>query len=154
MKALSNWKMLGALLIGGVLLSLVLMRPNEEVSGSRAGGLPATEKIEWFTALDRALKVAKETGKPVMIDFFATWCGPCKMLDSTTYQDGGVVGESRNWIMVRIDVDLHAEVAQRFGIRSIPTIVVLSADGAERARRSGFVEAKGMIQMMQSLRKS
>ena len=106
------------------------------------------ESIDWMTELEPALAKAKETGKPVMVDFYATWCPPCKMLDAQTYTDAGVIEKSKEWVMVRIDVDQNKELSRQYGIQSIPTIVLIDPNGKEMSRTTGFVEAGTMINMM------
>lgn len=108
----------------------------------------ARTSIKWFNSLEPALARAKETGKPVMIDFYATWCLPCKMLDGSTYRHRDIVNESEHWVMVRIDVDENQELAARYRVESVPTIVLLSSDGKEKERKVGFVDADAMKETM------
>ena len=71
---------------------------------------------------------------PVLIDFFAEWCGPCKMmapvLDEVARDYAGQLK------VVKVDVDEAAEIAARFGVTAMPTFVVLK-DGRETFRRIG-----------------
>jgi thioredoxin 1 len=66
-------------------------------------------------------KVLKAQG-PVLVDFFATWCGPCKMLAPTLDQ---VADEMRGKAQVfKIDVDQSPDIASRYGVMSVPTLIV------------------------------
>jgi thioredoxin len=108
---------------------------------------PAGE-LNWLTDHDKALEQAKAENKPIMIDFFATWCGPCKMLDKHTYTDSNVVEQSRSMVVLRIDVDQNQKLARQYGIESIPTIVLLSAQGKEVRREVGFIAVPKMLELM------
>lgn len=107
--------------------------------------------LNWVTDYDKALAEAKASGKPVMIDFFATWCGPCKMLDKHTYTDAKVVEQSRSLVAVRIDVDQNQKLAQKYRVESIPTIVFLNSQGKEVRREVGFIAAPKMLEQMRRL---
>ena len=59
--------------------------------------------------------------KPVLVDFFATWCGPCKMLAPTIEALANDVGNSA--FVCKLDVDEAPEIAEKFGINAVPTII-------------------------------
>ena len=102
-----------------------------------------------------AQQQAKASSKLVMIDFAAEWCGPCKMLDRTTWKDEGVISALKDRaIAVRVDVDENRDLAARFRIRSIPTIVFLDSDGKEVRRLVGYLDAEGFLEEFQKLGKS
>lgn len=60
--------------------------------------------------------------KTVLIDFWATWCGPCKMLAPTIEE---IANENPDIKVVKIDVDQEGELAAQFGVMSIPTLIVM-----------------------------
>ena len=64
----------------------------------------------------------KASDKPVLLDFFATWCGPCRMISPFIEQ---IAEEHPEYVIAKIDVDEEPELAQEFGIQSIPTLVVI-----------------------------
>jgi thioredoxin 1 len=69
-------------------------------------------------------------GKTILVDFYADWCGPCKMM--------GSVLETINSIdILKVNVDEHNEIARRFGIMSIPTIMIFK-DGQEATKVVGY----------------
>ena len=61
--------------------------------------------------------------KRVLVDFFATWCGPCKML-SPILEEIDQRGEAGDLLIVKVDVDEAGDIAQRFHIQSIPTLML------------------------------
>ena len=78
--------------------------------------------------------------KPVLVDFYADWCGPCKMLSPVVEQ---VAEESDAYRVCKINVDQAADIAARYGIMSIPTLIVFK-DG-EAVKRTVGVQSKQAI---------
>ena len=87
--------------------------------------------------------------KPTLVDFFATWCGPCKMQGPVLEQLKNKVGDDAN--IVKIDVDRNPDLSAQFQIRSVPTIIIFK-NGEPQWRASGLqqlevLEDKIRIQM-------
>jgi thioredoxin 1 len=76
--------------------------------------------------------------EPVLVDFSAEWCGPCKQLKPILEQDKSKVGTSAK--IIKIDVDKNRSLAEKFQIRSVPTLILFK-DGKSVWRQSGVIPA-------------
>lgn len=78
----------------------------------------------------------------VLVDFFATWCGPCKMQSPILEE----IKEDRSDIKImKVDVDQETELAREYGVMSIPTLILFK-DGKEVAKNVGFMPKEVLIQ--------
>lgn len=79
--------------------------------------------------------------KPTLVDFYATWCGPCKVQAPILEQVATEVGDGAK--ILKVDIDNNMDAARAYGIRSVPTLVLFK-EGKEVWRQSG-VSQKGML---------
>jgi thioredoxin 2 len=123
------------------------------IDATRAGDRPKCGKCGKPMLLDRPYKLTDdsfartiaESKVPVMVDFYADWCGPCKMMApfvdelASTYQGRALVA--------KLDTDRAPNVSQQFQIRGIPTTIVFK-DGREVARQTGAMPKKGLEELL------
>lgn len=89
-----------------------------------------------------AQALAAKEGKVIFVDFFTTWCPPCKLLDRTTWQDPDVIKLLREkTVALKIDAEKERELAKKYRIDAYPTLLVTKADGTEIDRYVGYMEA-------------
>jgi thioredoxin 2 len=88
--------------------------------------------------------VAMATDRPLLVDFWAAWCGLCRMMAPAFAQAAQQLGGRA--LLVKIDTDANPQLAQRYAIRSIPTLVKIER-GREVARTSGALPAGAIVQM-------
>jgi len=84
--------------------------------------------------------------KPVLVDFFAEWCGPCKTMAPILKEVKDTVGDSIT--IIKLDVDKNPKVASAYQIQSIPTLILFK-EGNIMWRKMGIVSKSNLIQLIQ-----
>jgi len=84
---------------------------------------------------------------PVLVDFFADWCGPCKMLAPILKDVKEELGDAVK--IVKIDVDKNRSIAAKYNVRGVPTMLLFK-DGKQVWRQSGVLQKKDIVQIIQS----
>lgn len=119
------------------------------VDAARVADLPRCGECHRPMRLDRPLKitaadfdrVVEGTGTPVLVDFYADWCGPCRMMVATL--DEFALANTGRVLVVKVDTDANPALSQRFGIRGIPTLIAFR-DGGESGRHVGLADRNVM----------
>lgn len=122
----------------------------------RAGDRPTCGACGRPFLLDRPVKitgddldrVVADAGVPVLVDFHADWCGPCKVMAPVL--DELAADRIGELLVAKLDTDAHPQVSARFGIRGIPTLI-LFRDGREAARQTGAVPRAKLDTMLEEV---
>ncbi|RRJ90838.1 thioredoxin [Flavobacterium macacae] len=97
----------------------------------------------------QALVLAKTSRKKIFIDAYATWCGPCRQLQKTTFKDAKAAAYfNKNFINLAIDIEKGegTDLAKRWKIEALPTLLILDEKGNIIADHVGYVDGNGLIE--------
>ncbi|HVT44907.1 MAG TPA: cytochrome c biogenesis protein CcdA [Thermoanaerobaculia bacterium] len=118
----------------------------------------ASDSSEWKKYDEALLTSARSGGQPVVIDFYADWCLPCKELDAKTFSHPLVTEESRRFVKLKADLTVAGDprteaLSQQYGIIGVPTIVFLDSNGheLEHLRLTGFENARKFLARLKNV---
>jgi thiol-disulfide isomerase/thioredoxin len=112
---------------------------------------PPSTGIAWRTDVEQALKTASREGRPVLIDFWATWCGPCKQMEAELWARPDVAPLLEKFVCLKVDIDQQGGTAIRFHTESVPTLVLTDPWGMELARREGYGSPDGYLALLRAM---
>ena len=98
-------------------------------------------------ALDRA----KRERKPIVLDFYAEWCVPCKRMSRETFSDPKVKSLLDQCVLVEIDTDRYPDLARKFGVTGLPDVRFLSHDGTEKRKLLDYQDAASFAKALSQL---
>jgi thioredoxin-related protein len=120
--------------------------------GGFTNQLQAEEGIQFFKGnWKEALKEAKNKKKPIFVDAYAVWCGPCKYMDQYIFTDSEVAAYfNETFINYKLDVDEEVEISEGFGIEAMPTYLFVDAEGKVFYRKTSAMEADVFLKLAKS----
>lgn len=121
-----------------ILTYLDVLLPGE-TGKKKKTTLAAPKKILWHTSLNEGLEMAKKEQNPLMVDFYADWCGWCKKLDKVTYADQEVIRLSASFVSAKVNTDADRVSPGKYGVRGLPTIIFFNPSGEVIERVVGYL---------------
>jgi len=109
------------------------------------GGL----KIMWAGSYETAFKEAAAKEKPVMLVFYADWCGWCKKLEKEVLSSGRIAIEAQNFVCLKVNADRDTARAKKYEVAGLPSVVFTDWSGGEVRRIRGFTLAVNFLRFME-----
>jgi thioredoxin 1 len=105
--------------------------------------------VQWNTDLNTGLINAQKLNKLIFVDFYADWCGYCSELEEKTYPDANVQQVfAQKYVLVKINVDQNPDLASKYKVYGLPTLIILDANGNEIKRQEGYLTPSELLNML------
>lgn len=114
------------------------------------GYIEYSQSLDWiWNDIPKALELAREENKLVLVDFWASWCVWCIKADKITFTDSKVEDLLlKYFIIVKVDFDKYLGLQSRYGARVLPTMVILNSDGSKLGSIIGFREPSDFLSLL------
>ncbi len=113
--------------------------------------LAVSSQIKWVTDFNTGKSLCKESGKLMVIDFWADWCQPCKIMEKELWENSANKINAQNFVAVKIDIMKDRNTAGIFNVQGIPMVVIAMADGNVLWQRIGYRDKEEFIKVLNAI---
>ncbi|MCM8529320.1 MAG: thioredoxin family protein [Lentisphaeraceae bacterium] len=106
----------------------------------------------WSKDPEKSFADAKKNETPLLIDFYAEWCAPCKKMAATTLKDSAVLKELENYTLLKVDAEKFKDISQKYQVSAYPTFIVLNKHQEVVSLSSGFQDAATFTSWLKSIK--
>ncbi|MGY0408439.1 MAG: thioredoxin family protein, partial [Polaribacter sp.] len=102
----------------------------------------------WMTSFEDAQKMAIATNKLILVDFWATWCGPCKRMDEESWNNEAVKKLMNNYIPLKLDIDSKHFLATKYAVKSIPFVFIMDPNGEIVFQKNSYMDKNKVMNIL------
>ena len=107
-------------------------------------------QIRWTDNINDAVRIAEQTNKLIFVDFWASWCGPCRKMDSDVWSTETMQRLSDRFVFAKVDIDYNRTDAGKYNIKSIPAMVIIDIEENRYVEIIGYKDLTYMLNLMGS----
>lgn len=111
-------------------------------------GTNVANATHWMTNFKKAKKYAIATNRLVLVDFWATWCGPCKKMDADTWSKTEVKELMKSYVPVKIDIDINKAIARKYNVNAIPSVLIVDGNGEIVYQSKGYMSKQQVMSLL------
>ncbi|MFK7981168.1 MAG: thioredoxin family protein [Saprospiraceae bacterium] len=108
-------------------------------------------QLNWVYNMKEAQALSLNENKLILLDFWASWCGPCRNMDDKLWGAPEISEVAHKFIPFKVDVDVNQDLAGKYGIKGIPTVILITANGDVVWKKSDFSSAKVYLDFFKTL---